>query len=95
MANGTVDAAVIGAGGPTGRKCVEKLLEEKKTVRAVVRSPEKYKDAFPSSERLSVVKGDVTDEASLEAALKGAKGVIFAASGQTYFSANGVDKEVS
>lgn len=90
----SVDAAVVGAGGPTGSLCVQKLLEEKKTVRAIVRSPEKYKDKLPSDPKITVVKGDVTDPSSLEAALKGAKGVIFAASGQTYFSANAVDKEV-
>jgi len=38
-----------------------------------------------------VVAGDVTDPKSLEAALRGARGVIFAASGTTYCSAKDVD----
>lgn len=91
----TIDAAVLGAGGKTGKKCVETLLEQNKSVRAVVRDPAKYKDAFPASPNLTLVKGDVTDPASLATALDGVKGVIFAASGTTYFSASKVDKQVT
>jgi hypothetical protein len=60
-------------------------------VRAVVRDPAKYAEKFPSDARLEVVKGDVTDAPSLAAALAGAKGVIFAASGVGYWSAKDVD----
>lgn len=83
---------VIGAGGPTGHECVLRLLAATSTpVRAVVRDPSKYADKFPKDSKLEVVAGDVTNAASLEAALKGAKGVIFAASGKGYFSAPSVD----
>lgn len=59
-----------------------------------MRNPAKYADEFPPSERLEVVAGDVTDKSSLAAALAGAKGVIFAASGTGYWSAKAVDYEV-
>ncbi|GBF96769.1 hypothetical protein Rsub_09625 [Raphidocelis subcapitata] len=83
---------VLGAGGPTGYECVKRLLEATNLqVRAVVRDPSKYAGKFPSDPRLEVVAGDVTDRASLEAALRGAAGVIFAASGVGYWSAKDVD----
>jgi uncharacterized protein YbjT (DUF2867 family) len=53
-----------------------------------VRDPSKHADKFGGSDsggRLSVVAGDVTDPTSLKAALDGAKGCIFAASGGTYW----------
>jgi uncharacterized protein YbjT (DUF2867 family) len=86
---------VLGAGGPTGLQCVKKLASQPDTVvRAVVRDPAKYKDVFEQSDKLQVVKGDVTDKASLKEALKDASGVIFAASGQTYWSPSEVDSKV-
>jgi hypothetical protein len=48
-----------------------------------------------AAERLQVVAGDVTDPGSLSAALKDAAGVIFAASGKGFWSANPVDNAVS
>lgn len=85
---------VLGAGGPTGAECVKRLLEvTQDKVRAVVRDPSKYAEAFPKDARLEVVAGDVTDQASLDKALAGAKGVIFAASGKGYWSAKEVDYE--
>ncbi|KAI8476283.1 MAG: hypothetical protein J3K34DRAFT_401798 [Monoraphidium minutum] len=85
---------VLGAGGPTGAECVKRLLEvTRDPVRAVVRDPSKYAEAFPKDARLQVVAGDVTDKTSLTKAFEGAKGVIFAASGRGYWSANAVDYE--
>eukprot|EP00882_Tetradesmus_deserticola_P021572 GHRQ01023353.1.p1 GENE.GHRQ01023353.1~~GHRQ01023353.1.p1 ORF type:complete len:181 (+),score=17.28 GHRQ01023353.1:67-609(+) len=46
------------------------------------------------SSRLQVVAGDVTDAASLPAAVNDAAGVIFAASGRGYWSAEAVDNKV-
>jgi uncharacterized protein YbjT (DUF2867 family) len=60
----------------------------------VVRDPAKYADKFPTDKRLEVVKGDVTDPDSLKAAFQGAKGVIFAASGQGFWTAKPVDNDV-
>jgi len=73
--------AVVGAGGATGLECVRKLLAQGQAVRCIVRNPEKYKGKFDTAE---VVQGSATDEASMEAALRGASGVVFAASASTY-----------
>lgn len=69
--------AVMGAGGLTGRLCVERLLEVGHSVRAVVRSPEQYRDAFPASPTLEVVRGDVTNTKSLGSAFGQATGIIY------------------
>lgn len=78
--------AVVGAGGPTGLECVRLLTEEGKSVRAVVRSPQKYEGKFGSAQ---VVQGDVTDLDSLKQAFSGCKGVIFAASASSYRGSGG------
>jgi len=86
--------AVLGAGGPTGKLCVQQLLDVDASVRAVVRSPDKYKGAFAADPAFEIVKGDVTDLASLSAALEGVTGIVFAASSSTYFGAKSVENEV-
>jgi len=86
--------AVLGAGGPSGKLCVQQLLDVGASVRAVVRSPANYKGAFADDPALEIVKGDVTDRESLSAALEGVTGIIFAASSSTYFGANSVENEV-
>lgn len=86
---------VLGAGGATGQECVKRLLAATTSpVRAVVRSPDKYKDAFPQNSKLEVVAGDVTDPESLRKVLKDAKGIIFAASSTTFWGPAKVDYEV-
>ena len=60
-----------------------------------MRTPVKYEKEFPVSDNLQIVKGDVTDVASLEAALEGVDNVIFTASGSGYWSAPTVDFQVS
>jgi uncharacterized protein YbjT (DUF2867 family) len=86
---------VLGAGGPTGLECVKRLLEATSLpVRAVVRDPEKYREKLPQDPRLEVVKGDVTNVDSLRSAIKNSKGVIFAASGQGFWTAGPVDNQV-
>eukprot|EP00879_Flechtneria_rotunda_P001209 GHRR01001356.1.p1 GENE.GHRR01001356.1~~GHRR01001356.1.p1 ORF type:complete len:241 (+),score=74.34 GHRR01001356.1:206-928(+) len=89
---------VFGAGGPTGQECVKRLLKSTQLpVRAVVRDPSKYADTFKqeagAESRLELVTGDVTDPASLTAAVSDAQGIIFAASGKGYWSAEGVDNK--
>eukprot|EP00878_Enallax_costatus_P017417 GHUV01018291.1.p1 GENE.GHUV01018291.1~~GHUV01018291.1.p1 ORF type:complete len:131 (+),score=33.71 GHUV01018291.1:127-519(+) len=90
---------VFGAGGPTGLECVKRLLEVTSLpVRAVVRAPDAHADklktvAGDKANRLEVVQGDVTDPASLPAALQDAQGVIFAASGKGFWSAKAVDEQ--
>lgn len=89
-----VDAVVLVAGGPTGFLCAERLIRNGKTIRAVVRDPAKYRSRWPTTARLQVVKGDVTDLRLLEEALNGFHGNIFAASTATCFGAQAVDAEV-
>lgn len=73
-------------------ECVKRLLAVSELpVRAVVRDPAKYKELLPTSEKLEVVSGDVTDKASLTTALQNAKNIIFAASGRGYWTASSVD----
>lgn len=82
---------VVGAGGPTGSQCVERLLTAtSENVRAIVRDPSKYSN-LAKDPRVEVVQGDVTSKDSLVTALKGSKGVIFAASGKGFWSADSVD----
>lgn len=83
---------VLGAGGKTGKACVDTLLQQGHSVRAIVRDPSKYTDAFPANNsKLKVVPGDVTDPESLKSALAGCDSLIFAASGTGYWSAKDVD----
>ncbi|KAG2500712.1 hypothetical protein HYH03_001477 [Edaphochlamys debaryana] len=83
---------VFGAAGATGLEVVKRLLEkESLPTRAVCRDPAKLAGVLEPSPKLQVVKGDVTDPASLKEALKGARGVVFAASGRGYWSASEVD----
>lgn len=93
---GVDPVAVLGAGGPTGVECVRELLAEGHRCRAVVRDPSKYQGngTFPEHKNLTIVKGDVTDRASLEPALRGCKSAIFAASVAGYWGAWKVDCEV-
>ena len=89
------EIAVLGAGGGTGQKCVEKLLEQSKSVKAIVRDPAKYQQIWSQSDKLIIEAGDVTSPGSLEKALQGVKSIIYAVSTSTYFGAASVDKEVN
>lgn len=83
---------VFGAGGGTGHAAVHRCAALGHTVRAVVRSPEAHAGRFPEGAEL--VAGDVTDAASVAAALVGAHGAIFAASTSSFLSADAVDHQV-
>ena len=63
-----VDGVVFGAGGGVGFECVKHLIEKGKSVRAVVRSPEKYKDKFPKNPLLTISKGGGIDGRSADVA---------------------------
>lgn len=71
---------VLGAGGGTGRECVNYLLAQKRACIAATRTGE-LRDA-PTSPLLTVVKGDVTVPASMSALITSGflSGVIYAAS---------------
>ncbi len=65
MADGTV--LVAGASGYVGRRLVPALVAAGRPVRALVRSPDRA--TFPAS--VELVRGDVTEPASLSAACEG------------------------
>jgi len=69
---------VTGATGLLGSHIVEKLLAAGEPVRALVRSPAGASQLPPSAD-LEAAQGDVTDAASLEAAMKGVRTVYHAA----------------
>lgn len=69
--------AVLGATGHLGGHAVTRLHADGHDVRAVVRSPERA--SLP--EGVEVVRGDVTDPATLPAALTGVDGVLLALNG--------------
>ncbi|NEB37991.1 NAD(P)H-binding protein [Streptomyces sp. SID14515] len=62
---------VTGATGTVGRRVVEQLLERGEHVRALTRDPARAE--FPAG--VDVVRGDLTDPASLEPALDGVTGL--------------------
>jgi uncharacterized protein YbjT (DUF2867 family) len=73
---------VVGATGGTGRELVAQALERGLVVTALVRDPSRLPVA---DERLSVVRGDVLDPASLEAAMRGQEAVLCALGHRRYF----------
>jgi len=66
---------VFGATGATGKKVVEQALELGYEVKAFVRNPEKM-DII--NEKLTLVKGDVTNSENVDQAIDGVEGVIVA-----------------
>jgi NADH dehydrogenase len=65
-------AAVTGATGFVGRAVVRELLDHGWAVRALVRDEAKAKKVLPESDRLSLVRGDVLDDAALDRLMQGA-----------------------
>jgi len=66
---------VIGATGGTGREVVKQALEQGHHVTALARNPARVNTTH---ERLTVMKGDVMDPASLENAVRGQDAVVCA-----------------
>lgn len=64
---------LIGATGPTGRAIISAAQAEGLAIRALARRPEALADV-----EVAVVKGDVENEASLRAAMRGASAVVSA-----------------
>ena len=81
-AHGPLRVLIVGATGGTGRQLVAQALERGHTVTALVRSPFKISLEHP---RLSIVKGDVLDYASVDAAMRGQDAVISALGHKKYF----------
>eukprot|EP00980_Cylindrotheca_fusiformis_P002238 scaffold517_cov119-Cylindrotheca_fusiformis.AAC.21 len=70
---------VIGANGKTGTKCVQELLQRNFPVRATSRSGI-YNEAQGENKLLESLACDVTKPSTVEAAVRGTRAVIFAAS---------------
>ena len=57
---------VVGATGATGRLLVEQLLDQGKTVKAIVRSPKSLPSRLTDNKRLTIVEANVLDMTSEE-----------------------------
>ncbi len=66
---------VFGATGKTGKEVVKQALELGYEVKAFVRNPEKMDIA---NEKLTLVKGDVTNSENVDQAVEGSDGVVVA-----------------
>ena len=82
---------VFGGAGGTGLAAVQRCIALGHAVRAVVRSPEAHAGKLPSG--VELVAGDVTDAASVGAALRGAHAVVYAASCSSFLAADAVDHQ--
>lgn len=74
---------IVGATGGTGRQLVTQALERGYTVTALVRDPSRLSLQHP---QLTVVRGDVLDEASVDAAMRGQEAVLSALGHRRYFA---------
>jgi putative NADH-flavin reductase len=74
---------IVGATGGTGRQLVDQALERGFEVTALVRNPAKLGMDHPN---LTVLQGDVMDEASVDAAVRGQDAVVSALGHKRFFS---------
>jgi len=74
---------VVGATGGTGRQLVLQALERGFAVTALVRDPSRLTISHP---QLTVVRGDVLDEGSVHAAMRGQEAVLSALGHKRFFS---------
>jgi uncharacterized protein YbjT (DUF2867 family) len=68
--------AVTGASGFVGRYVVRELLGRGHSVRALVRSRDKARQALPASDRLELIVGDISDQGIADRLLKGAQACV-------------------
>lgn len=76
---------IVGAAGGTGRQLVAQALERGMMVTALVRDPSRLTITHP---QLTVVRGDVLDGGSVEAAMRGQDAVLSALGHKRYFPPN-------
>ncbi len=86
----TTRVLIVGATGGTGRQLVAQALERGLTVTALVRNPARLTIAHP---QLTVVRGDVLDSGSIEAAMRGQEAVLSALGHKRYFPPNRILSE--
>jgi uncharacterized protein YbjT (DUF2867 family) len=77
-----VRVLIVGATGGTGRRLVTQALDRGYAVTALVRNRSKLEVDHP---RLTVVQGDVLDEGSVDAAMRGQEAVLCALGHKRYF----------
>lgn len=73
---------IVGATGGTGRRLVAQALERRHVVTALVRDPSRLQVDHP---RLTVIQGDVLDEQSVAAAMRGQEAVVSALGHKRFF----------
>ncbi len=73
---------IIGATGGTGRQLVTQALERRYVVTALVRDPSRLQVDHP---QLTVIRGDVLDQSSVEAAMRGQEAVLCALGHKRFF----------
>jgi uncharacterized protein YbjT (DUF2867 family) len=99
---GTV--VVFGLGAPTkfspsllgrgvGGMVAREAAKDGFPVKAVARDPNKYKEVFADATGVELVKGDVTDQASVANVLQGAAFCVFAAQAPDGVPASAVDRD--
>lgn len=81
---------IVGATGGTVRRLVEQALERGFWVTALVRNPSQLQ---LEHQRLAVIKGDVLDAASVDAAMRGQGAVLSALGHKRYFYPNRILSE--
>ena len=81
---------VIGATGGTGRQLVQQALDQGHQVTAFVRNPARLPIQHAN---LRIVKGDVLDYASVEAAMRGQSAVLSALGHKRFFYPNKIQSE--
>lgn len=74
---------IVGATGGTGRELVAQALERGYAVTALVRDPSRLTISHP---QLTVVRGDVLDEGSVDAAMRGQEAVVSALGHKRYLT---------
>ena len=81
---------VVGATGPSGQQLVKQALERGFEVTALARDPSKIETTHP---RLRVVRGNVLEPATLDAAVEGQDAVVSALGHRRIFSPSSVQSE--
>jgi putative NADH-flavin reductase len=81
---------VVGASGGTGRQLVAQALERGLAVTALVRDPSRLATVHP---RLTVMRGDVLDRSSIDAAVRGQEAVVSALGHKRYYPPNRILSE--
>jgi putative NADH-flavin reductase len=81
---------VVGATGETGRQLVAQALERGLAVTALVRDPARLAVVHP---RLTVMRGDVLDQTSVDAAVRGQEAVVSALGHKRYYPPNRILSE--